>query len=57
MTYCLVLGPLFWECPHPKALPYTKCPLAAADKVEGTKCIYTATNCRGVYESLNVWYA
>ncbi len=22
-TSCLVLGPLFWECPHPRALPYT----------------------------------
>jgi hypothetical protein len=20
----LTLGPLFWECPHPRALPYTK---------------------------------
>jgi hypothetical protein len=23
LGYHLVLGPLFWECPHPRALPYT----------------------------------
>jgi hypothetical protein len=24
LSYCLIiLGPLFWECPHPRALPYT----------------------------------
>jgi hypothetical protein len=23
LSYCLFLGPLFWECPHPQALPYT----------------------------------
>jgi len=26
LGYCLILGPLFWECPHPRALPYTKFP-------------------------------
>jgi hypothetical protein len=27
LRYCLVVGPLFWECPHPRALPYyTKLP-------------------------------
>jgi len=28
LGYCLVLGPLFWECPHRRALPYTKCHVA-----------------------------
>jgi len=23
LSYCLVLGPFFWECPHLGALPYT----------------------------------
>jgi len=23
LSYCLILGPLFWEWPHPRALPYT----------------------------------
>ncbi len=23
LGYCLTLGPLIWECPHPRALPYT----------------------------------
>jgi hypothetical protein len=23
LSYCLILGPLFWECPYPRALPYT----------------------------------
>jgi hypothetical protein len=23
LGYCLILSPLFWECPHPRALPYT----------------------------------
>jgi hypothetical protein len=25
LGYRLVLGPLFCECPHPRALPYTEC--------------------------------
>ncbi len=24
LSYCLSIGPLFWECPHPRALSYTK---------------------------------
>ncbi len=24
LDYCLVLGPLFWKCPHPRDLHYTK---------------------------------
>jgi len=24
ISYHLVLGPLFWECPHPKALPWSR---------------------------------
>jgi hypothetical protein len=23
LDYHLILGPLFWECPYPRALPYT----------------------------------
>jgi hypothetical protein len=37
LSYDLILGPLFWECPHPRPLSYTK-NYVINTKCRGTTC-------------------
>jgi hypothetical protein len=53
LNYHLILGPLFWECPHSKALPYTYHSLACHP--QRTTAIFPSSSNHLVLDMLVVW--
>jgi len=41
LSYCLILGPLFWECAHPRALPYIWNPPSTLSRAWGSTYAYS----------------